>query len=55
MVWIVRTFRNEKKKNSDFRYNKYFDDHEFDDKDDAIYYRKSLKQMSELFEVTRVN
>lgn len=53
MVWIVRTFRNEK--NSDFRYNKYFDEHEFDVKSDAVSYRKTLKQMSELFEVTRMN
>ena len=53
MVWIVRTFRNEK--NSDFQYNKYFDDHEFNTKDDAVFYRKTLKQMSELFEVTRMN
>ena len=41
MVWIVRTFRNEK--NSDFQYNKYFDDHEFKTKDDAVNYRKTLK------------
>lgn len=49
-MWVVRTYLNIK--NSEFKYNKYFNDEFFETKDEAISYRKSLNQMSELFEQT---
>lgn len=52
MVWVVRTYETKGAVAFGNNLSKAIDN-EFDNREDALNYRSTLKQYSELFEVTR--
>ena len=54
MVWIVRTYRS-KGTVAFGNSSSLIIDKDFDTRDDALIYRSSLKEYSELFELTKLD